>query len=174
MIRLVAGHATDPGRVRLNNQDRIAAIDGLLYAVADGMGGHRGGEVAAEIVATGLEEFATQHTDQQTPTSEPLSEVELDATSDLSRTGIVRTLTAEMVTDQIVVLNESILERAASDDDLHQMGTTLTAIALTETATPVGDRETVIAVFNIGDSRTYLLRNGELQQLTVTTRSLLT
>ena len=106
MIRLVAGHATDPGRVRLNNQDRIAAVDGLLYAVADGMGGHRGGEVAAAIVATGLEEFATRHTDQQMLKSEPVPEVQADASSDLSRTSIVRTLTAEMVTDQIVVIGQ--------------------------------------------------------------------
>ncbi len=140
MIRLIGGHATDAGRVRANNQDRVVAVDGRLYGVADGMGGHRGGEVAAEVVATGLASIP------QASTAEG-------------------TLTTEMVTNEIVALNERILERANADEDLYGMGTTLTAIALATTETPNGT-EQVVSVFNVGDSRTYLLRNGELQQLT--------
>jgi PPM family protein phosphatase len=139
MIRLVGGHATDAGRVRTNNQDRVFAVDGFLYGVADGMGGHRGGEVAAEVVATGLREM----TEREEPGA----------------------LTTEIVTNEISALNELVLTRANDDEDLYGMGTTLTAIALATTETPNGT-EQVVSVFNVGDSRTYLLRNGELTQLT--------
>ncbi len=144
MIRLIGGSATDAGRVRANNQDRIVMAEGRLYGVADGMGGHRGGEVAAEMVSDGLGAFVTRvlSTDPAAPT-----------------------LHTEVITDEIAALNESLLERAGADEDLYGMGTTLTAIALSTAETPNG-AEVVVAVFNIGDSRTYLLRNGELQQLT--------
>ena len=48
MIRLVAGAASDVGQVRAENQDAILVAD-ELFAVADGMGGHRGGEVASAV-----------------------------------------------------------------------------------------------------------------------------
>ena len=144
MIRLIGASATDAGRVRANNQDRIVVAEGRLYGVADGMGGHRGGEVAAEMVSDGLGAFVTRvlRTDPVAPT-----------------------LNTEVITEEIAALNESLLERAGADEDLYGMGTTLTAIALSTAETPNGS-EVVVAVFNIGDSRTYLLRNGELQQLT--------
>ena len=58
MIRLRSGWATDPGRVRSSNQDRVLVIDGRVFAVADGMGGHKGGEVAAQIVVDQLRSLA--------------------------------------------------------------------------------------------------------------------
>lgn len=55
MTTFRAGAATDKGMVRANNQDSQVVIEGRLFAVADGMGGHRGGEVAS---ATALEALA--------------------------------------------------------------------------------------------------------------------
>lgn len=50
MTQLRAGAATDIGRVRQSQQDSIL-VDGdkVLFGVADGMGGHRGGEVASQV-----------------------------------------------------------------------------------------------------------------------------
>jgi len=57
--------------------------------------------------------------------------------------------------------NGAIYDRAAGDPALRGMGTTLTALALVEE-----DGDDVLAVVNVGDSRAYRLRDGELEQLT--------
>jgi serine/threonine protein phosphatase PrpC len=57
--------------------------------------------------------------------------------------------------------NRSIWERARGDPELHGMGTTLVAMALVNE-----DDEDRLAIVNVGDSRVYLLRDGELEQLT--------
>ncbi|MCU4186117.1 Stp1/IreP family PP2C-type Ser/Thr phosphatase [Acidiferrimicrobium sp. IK] len=58
--------------------------------------------------------------------------------------------------------NRKVWQTAQSDPELRGMGTTLVAVALTGS----GDNQE-LAVVNVGDSRVYLLRDGELEQLTV-------
>jgi protein phosphatase len=126
VIVLRWGEATDVGRVRTNNEDALFTSDRLL-AVADGMGGHQGGEVASDTALRTLD----------------------DSFVDLTPDGLL-----EAARDA----NDAVLERAAGDPELRGMGTTLVAIA------PVGD-STSIAWINVGDSRLYLLRDGELTQI---------
>jgi len=57
--------------------------------------------------------------------------------------------------------NEAIFERARQDPSLRGMGTTLTAVALV-----AEEGDDVLAVVNVGDSRAYRLRDGELEQVT--------
>ena len=52
-LRLAWGGATDQGRVRAVNQDAMFADRGL-FVVADGMGGHQGGEVAANLAVRAI------------------------------------------------------------------------------------------------------------------------
>jgi protein phosphatase len=125
-MRLVVGAATDVGRVREGNEDAYL-VDGTmgLVAVADGMGGHRGGEVAS---ATALEALRAA-----VSAGRPLRDAVEDA-------------------------NRAVFEKASIDDSLRGMGTTLTAATLA-----AGD---TLLVGHVGDSRAYLLRDGELRQVT--------
>jgi PPM family protein phosphatase len=60
--RFRVGSATDVGQVRTNNQDSLLVIDGQLFAVADGMGGAQGGEVASALALSVLGEAIDEHT----------------------------------------------------------------------------------------------------------------
>ncbi|MDP9071525.1 MAG: Stp1/IreP family PP2C-type Ser/Thr phosphatase, partial [Actinomycetota bacterium] len=130
MTALRAGAATDVGRVRSNNQDHLLMAD-PLFAVADGMGGHAGGEVAS------------------------LTAVEaLLAGFDANRT-------ADGLADAVRNANEAVWKRARERTELRGMGTTMTALALVRE-----NGEEALAIVNVGDSRAYLLRDGDLDQLT--------
>jgi protein phosphatase len=129
MTAFVAGTATDIGRIRQGNED-ASYVGDTLFAVADGMGGHRGGAVAADIALTTLRERF------DTPTTDRLVEVVEEA-------------------------NAAVVARAEADPELSGMGTTLTALALVDD----GERH-LLGVVNVGDSRLYLLKEGELEQIT--------
>ncbi|WP_298445905.1 Stp1/IreP family PP2C-type Ser/Thr phosphatase [Ferrimicrobium sp.] len=124
-MKVIYAAATDPGRIRAQNQDRLYA-DGSIFVVADGMGGHAGGNVAAEVAV-----------------SETVAALKAGHEPE----------------EAIQTANRSILERAAIDVALEGMGTTLT-MALMD----IDDAR--VDIFNVGDSRAYLLRSGELVQLT--------
>lgn len=130
MTTLRSGSATDAGRVRDTNEDWLLASEGL-FVVADGMGGHAGGEVASRTAVEALK--AGFETDPSGP-------------------GLVRA---------VKDANVAVWERSRADQDLRGMGTTLTAAALVTGAE--GEHLTLV---NVGDSRAYMLRGGELSQLT--------
>ena len=125
-LRLTIGAATDTGKVRDHNEDGYIIDDGLtLVAVADGVGGHRGGEVAS---ATALEVFYAE----------------------FAENGGMH--------DAIVAANDAVRERAAGEEQLRGMATTLTASVLGEDGTMI--------IGHVGDSRAYLSRDGELSRVT--------
>ncbi|HUZ19290.1 MAG TPA: Stp1/IreP family PP2C-type Ser/Thr phosphatase [Acidimicrobiales bacterium] len=99
MTALRASSATDAGRVRTSNQD-LALVAGDLVAVADGMGGHAGGEVAARTAVRVLQEaFERDH-----------SAGGLRSAADRA--------------------NREIFDRSERERELRGMGTTLTAAAV--------------------------------------------
>ena len=108
-----------------------------LFAVADGMGGHNAGEVASAM--------AIKH----------LRSIALSGVS-----------SAEAFAQMVRDLNSDIYAAATSSTDQRGMGTTLTAAALLESVGDV-DQPSKIVIANVGDSRTYLLRSGELRQMSV-------
>ncbi|HUQ40853.1 MAG TPA: PP2C family serine/threonine-protein phosphatase [Acidimicrobiales bacterium] len=69
--------------------------------------------------------------------------------------------TAEDLVGAVQQANRAVWAKAKDQPDNRRMGTTLTAVAVVEE-----DGEDRLALVNVGDSRTYLLRDGELQQLT--------
>ncbi len=131
MTLLRSGSATDTGLVRSINQD-LAVETGTLFAVADGMGGHAGGEVAARLAVDTLTvAFGAK------PSGAGLSEAVTEA-------------------------NRVIFEHSLDNPELRGMGTTLTAAALVNE-----DDRDVIALVNVGDSRSYRYHEGGLSQITV-------
>jgi serine/threonine protein phosphatase PrpC len=117
------GAATDLGR-REMNQDFFVA-EPPLFAVADGMGGHRAGDVAAR---TAVESLARKLGDGDEALAQAVREA-----------------------------NREVFEKANSDPDLKDMGTTITAMVV---------RDGSAQLVHVGDSRAYLMRGGELQVLT--------
>jgi len=123
-LRATVAAGTDIGHVREGNEDSFTSMD-PLFAVADGMGGHAGGEVASGLALETIERLFTR------------------GEGDLA--------------EQVHEANRIVFERSVLDRSVAGMGTTLTA-ALLE-----GDR---VRLAHVGDSRAYLLRDGELRQLT--------
>lgn len=120
---------SDVGLVRSNNQDSAYAGSHLLV-VADGMGGHAGGDVASSVAIGRLASL-----DSETPASD-----------------IVATLE-----ESVLEANQEILRRARDEPQLRGLGTTITALLRAESK---------FALAHIGDSRAYLLRDGETVQIT--------
>lgn len=131
MIRFAHGAATDVGRVRGHNEDSLLVAE-ALFAVADGMGGHRGGEVAS---ADALETLRTTVLDPD----------------------------SAAIHDAVLAANRHVFERSVTEPQLAGMGTTLCLVALVHDE----DSEQSIAIANVGDSRVYLLRDGEFRQITL-------
>jgi len=71
---------------------------------------------------------------------------------------------ANQLSEVIKQINKTIFQASADQTDQRGMGTTLTALALTPSNR---NSEVSVSVANIGDSRTYLLRNGEFRQVSV-------
>jgi len=125
-MRLRAGVVSDCGLVRSANEDSFLLRPGL-YAVSDGMGGARAGEVASQMACFGL-----MGVDPATASADELRRV-------------------------IVSINKAIVGRSAAEDHLLGMGTTLTVALI---------RDGTVTIAHVGDSRAYLLRDGDLIQIT--------
>jgi protein phosphatase len=134
---------TDRGQRRADNQDCIlfeTSEDGGtgLYAVADGMGGQRAGEVASAIAVETLREHLL-----------PLLSADAPPASDLPLT--------EQVRLAINACNERILRYAEEHPEAQGLGSTLTLALVKGSLAIIG---------NIGDSRTYRVRDGQLESIT--------
>jgi protein phosphatase len=163
-LRIKFGALTDRGRVRENIEDHFLVArlsksmrvcktslpgegetlfseeEGYLIVVADGMGGHAAGERASAMAVASIEEFV-------------LNTLKWF----LHLGGAEEHALVTELRQSLEVADRTVIERARSNRALHGMGTTLTM------AYSVG---TNLFIVHAGDSRAYLFRNGELEQLT--------
>ncbi|MCY3578865.1 MAG: protein phosphatase 2C domain-containing protein [bacterium] len=152
MIRLETGQATDRGRRREKNEDSML-VEGELFAVADGLGGHRGGQVASALAV-------------ETLAAEIKSAIQA-RTAERRRHRFGRrpnhspAPTVNELVDAVDRANEEILAKSMSTHELSGMGTTLCALAVVEQ-----DHGEALAVVNVGDSRVYRSDESGFHQLT--------
>jgi protein phosphatase len=131
---------SDIGQVRQKNEDAHgryqpddeaeSGAKGTMFVVADGMGGHRGGEIASKLAVETVISIYYASSD-----GNPVA----------------------MLDKSFSEANRRILERSTSEVELFGMGTTCTTMV-------VRPGEAFFA--HVGDSRAYVLRDGELGQLT--------
>ncbi|MCX6552461.1 MAG: protein phosphatase 2C domain-containing protein [Acidobacteria bacterium] len=133
-----------PGRVRPGNEDSYILEPELsLFAVADGMGGHNGGEVASHITVQTLTEFIRTSTQDSGITWPYGFNTQL-------------TFEANQLKSGVQLANQQIRYQAQRQPEYDGMGSTLIAVMV---------RDSRAVFVNVGDSRLYLWRNGALRQL---------
>lgn len=144
-MRVAAGTASDVGRKRKVNEDSYCANEQEgLFVVADGLGGHAGGEVASQTAVETIEEFIK------------LTSSDLDVTwpfgvdENLSHNG-------NRLKTAIRFANRRLLERIREKAEYEGMATTVVAVLLAEDG---------VEIAHVGDSRVYLIRERQIRCLT--------
>ncbi|MCA9642087.1 MAG: Stp1/IreP family PP2C-type Ser/Thr phosphatase [Myxococcales bacterium] len=145
-MRAKAAGISDVGLQREHNEDSFAVLDDHeLFIVADGMGGHRAGDVASRIATDSIAEFfrATANEDVTWPFhfDSRLSEEEN------------RLLTG------IRLANRQIFERSLQSRECQGMGTTVVGALFSQ-------KKKKMFIGHVGDSRAYRIRDGEITQMT--------
>lgn len=139
MKRIFTG-LTDTGRVRSVNQDAFYNDpEGRFFIVADGMGGHAGGEEASQLATKTIKEYLLAHWDS-------------DKSSD------------RLLKAALLKANDAIIQDQRQHPERSDMGTT--AVVLLFRRSLEQEREEPW-VAHIGDSRLYRLRGHNLQQMTL-------
>ena len=137
---------TDPGKIRTKNEDSFGLFpDASFYVVADGMGGHAGGEVASTLAIEVMRQslLQTEHEDLT-----PLVDSEGRVCIGCRRLYIA-----------VQQANSAVLAKSQQSPNLVGMGTTVVALLFE-------NRETLASICHVGDSRVYHVRNGDIEQLT--------
>jgi len=131
---------TDIGKMRNMNQDCIYVSpedDSLkLYILADGMGGYNGGEIASRLAVDSAKNYIKNY----------FSSIQLDRESIM-----------QFLKEAIDYTNKMVYERARSDKELEEMGTTL------EICLIHGNK---VFIAHVGDSRIYRIRKSFIRKLT--------
>jgi serine/threonine protein phosphatase PrpC len=135
---------TDPGMVRSHNEDSIATDAALgLVVLADGMGGYNAGEVASGMATSVIVTEMRQVLESTQPN-------QIDPRTN-------QTIAARLLREQVLRANSSIYQAAQNQPQYAGMGTTLVASLFYDNR---------VLVAHLGDSRLYLMRDGELRQVT--------
>ncbi len=162
-LHLRAAAGTHRGQVYQVNQDKVFAAvrpadhpkTGGLFIVADGMGGHQAGEIASDMaVQTIRQELAwfLENNDVEDTQPGPTRSGETTVVDNEADVPILRRLRVAIEHANRAISGYS----QENPDEAGNLGTTITCVLIDEN----------VAVFaNVGDSRTYLLRDGQLEQV---------
>ena len=144
-MQIVSSGLSDVGRVRTNNEDSFRIVEALnLFILSDGMGGEAHGEVASAMAVDVIDKFC--ESEKQDSGATVLDEVPSNISSQTRR-----------LKQAVAQANFQIFQSAQKNPEQRGMGARITALWL---------KDTLLSIAHVGDSRAYLLRNGNLQQLT--------
>lgn len=146
MLTMAADGASDIGRVRERNEDAfVLDDDDHIYIVCDGMGGHNAGNVAsAEACAEGRRFLRQRLTEFDADPPDPDAPPEREEMLSIVRASVQKACA-------------HVYNMAQKDSAMAGMGTTMTASVFRGARGYVG---------HVGDSRLWLVRNGEAHPLT--------
>jgi len=137
---------TDIGKYREKNEDSLYA-EKPLFIVADGMGGHRAGEVASSLAVEAFTESFHQNLKDKSPETD----------FDKEAYNLTHESIKVLLIESIKKANRSVFSQAKEKPEFYRMGTTLTACYIQK------DRTYIV---HIGDSRLYIKRGGIFKPLT--------
>ena len=144
-MQISSGGATHVGMVRTNNEDCFRIVSPLkLFVLADGMGGEAHGEVASALAVETVVKHCIEGVEN--PSGALLGEAKPGLTPRSRR-----------LLSAIHLANQRVFQSAEEHPERQGMGATLTTAWIDGAQLSVG---------HVGDSRVYLLRTGQLQQLT--------
>jgi serine/threonine protein phosphatase PrpC len=144
-VDLEAWLVTDVGVVRDHNEDSATMETGQgFFIVADGMGGHAAGEVASAMAVETVKKTLED------------SKAEIDAFKKAPSDGGRRSL-VQLLQSAVLQAHQAVYQRGQTESDKQGMGTTLDVVL-------VAGAEAFVA--HVGDSRTYLVREGRSSQIT--------
>ncbi len=145
-MRVIAAGRSDVGLQREHNEDSFVLLEQHgLFVVADGMGGHRAGDVASKMATETISAFFNTTAKE-------------DATWPFHYDPTLSAEENRLVTG-IKIANKSIYEASSRNREHQGMGTTVVGMLFS----PEAKR---IYVGHVGDSRCYRLREGHLELLT--------
>ena len=146
MIEIESAGLTHVGMKRKGNEDALYLDDDLgLYVVADGMGGHRAGEIASQLVVKTISEYILKSQKNGNPANSNKFDRSLSTRANQLLSGIQ--------------LSNKVVHSASLDNDACRgMGSTVSAVYFTD--------GTLIAA-NVGDSPIFLIRDGKIKLLSV-------
>ncbi len=144
-MRIASGGMSDLGRVRTNNEDCYQIVAPLnLFVLSDGMGGEAHGEIASALAVETVVKHCLDL--DANPAAPGLGETQPDWTARTKR-----------LSSAVHLANQNIFKSAEEHPEHHGMGATLTAAWIDDAK---------LSIAHVGDSRAYLLRTGNLLQLT--------
>ena len=144
-MQLASSGLTDVGLVRTNNEDSYRILEPLnLFVLSDGMGGEAHGEIASALAVETIVKHCMDGADN--------AGVTLHGESTQKWSEKTRRLESA-----VHLANEKIFQSAKENPEQRGMGATVTAAWVDGTK---------LSIAHVGDSRAYILRSGNLQQLT--------